>query len=174
MNPWHVFSSFSKRIPWYVAAKVTLSLFFLVYATNLTITTTPYQAESGGRISFTNNLTAVDKGISKTLSNQTSAGTSCGPSGTNVTFTSGVPQTANTTLIANDYVYSIQVNTTAITATSSCFTVTLTVISGGGSSTYVLHLATGSTMSSDETVTCKFDIGPSLPTSPYSFSVAVQ
>ena len=164
-----------KRLPWYIAAKAILSLFFLVYATNLTITTTQYQAESGGAISFTNNLTAVDKGISKISSNQTSLGTSCGPTGSNVTLTTGTPQTAKTNLTINHYAYTIQVNTTMNTATNSCFSVTLTMIAGGGSSnTYFLYLATGPSVNADQTADCIFDIGASLPTSPYSFSVAVQ
>jgi hypothetical protein len=162
-----------KRAPLYLSAKILLSLLFLVSAASITISTTPLQAEHGGAISFSNNLVAADRGISRSTSGTADAGSSCGPSG-NVTFTTGTIQQANIGLVVNDFVYSIQANTTTLTPNNSCFTVTLTIIASGNTNTYVLHLATSATVVADQAVNCIFDIGSTLPASPYSFSVAVQ
>ena len=162
-----------KRAPLYFSAKLLLSLLFLVSAASITVSTTQLQAEHGGAIAFSNNLVAADRGVSRNTSGTADAGTSCGPSG-NVTFTTGTIQQANIGLIVNDFVYTIQVNTTALTPTNSCFTVTLRMIASGNTNTYVLHLATSGTVVADQAVNCIFDIGSALPSSPYSFSVAVQ
>ena len=161
-----------KRALLYLSAKILLSLLFLVSA-SITVSTTQLQAEHGGAITFSNNLVAADRGISRNTSGAADAGTSCGPSA-NVTFTTGTIQQANIGLTVNDFVYTIQVNTTGTTPNNSCFTVTLTMIASGNTNTYVLHLATNATVVADQAVNCIFDIGSALPPSPYSFSVAVQ
>ncbi len=162
-----------KRAPLYLSAKLLLSLLFLVSAASITVSTTQLQAEHGGAIKFSNNLIAADRGISRSTSGTADAGTSCGPSG-NVTFTTGTIRQANIGLTVNHFVYTIQVNTTGTTPSSSCFIVTLTMIASGNTNTYVLHLATNATVVPDQAVNCVFDIGSALPPSPYSFSVAVQ
>lgn len=163
-----------KRIRWYVAAKVLLSLIFLAYAGSLSVSTSEFQAENGGSIAFTDNLTAADKGISLVPSPAPVSGASCA---SNVTFASGSPRTANTNLTANHYMYTIQVNTTGSTVALSCFTVTFTIIASGISSNpSILYLAANATapVPANQTINCEFDIGATLPPSPYSFSVAVK
>ena len=159
-----------RRTLWFVAVKVILSFMVFAYAANITITTTLYHAENGGLINVTNTLTAMDKGLSKAASSISAAGTSCG---SNVTFT-GTPAAANTALTANNFIYTIQVNTTATTAPSTCFTMTLTISIGGTLKSNMIYLATEALPTAGETIDCKFDIGSSLPTSPYTFQVTVQ
>lgn len=160
-----------RRATLYLALKVLLTLFVLVYAASIVTTTTTYQAAVGGAVSVTNNLKAMDKGFSKAGSTISAAGTSCA---NNVTFT-GSPGIANTAITANNIIYVVQVNTTASTAASTCFTATLVITpSGSPQQTYTVYVATDSTPADDETIDCKFDIGSSLPTSPYSFKVTVQ
>jgi len=72
-------------------------------------------------------------------------------------------------------IYVIQVNTTASTAASTCFTATLVITSSDSpQQAYTVYLATDSTPVNNETIDCKFDIGSLLPTSTYSFKVTVQ
>jgi hypothetical protein len=164
-----------RRVSWYLAAKVIASLFVLAYATSFAVTPTVYHAENGGAITITGNLTATDKGINKTTVTLAPRGVTCSQTGSNVTFTTGTPGTANTNLTANHYVYSIQINATDNTPLLSCFSVTLTITPAGASpAVYVLNLATGSSVDPNQAIYCEFDIGSSLPTTPYSFSVAIQ
>jgi hypothetical protein len=160
-----------RRTLWFLAVKVILSFMVFAYAANVTITTTVYRAENGGLINVIGNLIALDRGVSKTTSAVAAAGTSCG---SNVTFT-GSLGTANAALALNHFVYSIQVNTTSNTPANTCFTVTLTITPNGGSLTsYTVYIASGASVTPDQTINCEFDIGSILPASPYSFSVAVQ
>ncbi len=159
-----------RRTLWFVAVKVILSFMVFAYAPNITITTTLYHAENGGLINVTNTLTAMDKGLSKAASTISAAGTSCG---SNVTFT-GTPARANTALTANNFTYTIQVNTTATTAPSTCITVTLTISIDGTTTSDTVYLATSASPTANQTIDCKFDIGGSLPTSPYTFQVVVK
>jgi hypothetical protein len=165
------FNALHRRALWYLAVKFLLSFLVLVYASNIPVTTTIYHAENGGVVNVTGNLTAIDKGLSKTSSTVSAAGTSCG---SNVTFT-GTPGTANTALTANHLIYTIQVNTTSNTPVSTCFTVTLTITPNGGSLTsYTVHIASAASVTPDQAINCEFDIGSALPASPYAFSVTVQ
>lgn len=160
-----------RRATLYIAIKTILTLFVLVYAASIIATTTVHQAEIGGALTVTNNLKAMDKGFSKAGSTISAAGSSCA---SNVTFT-GSPGVANTAITAGNIIYVVQVNTTASTATSTCFTVNLVITpSGGSQQSYTVYIATGSSVSADQTIDCKFDIGTSLPSSPYSFKVTVQ
>ncbi len=161
----------AKRAAFYASLKVFLSLILLVYAASITTTTKVTQSETGGALNVTNNLVGQDKGFAKAASASVAAG-NCPIS--NVTFTSS-PQTANNAITAGEIVYDIQVNTTASTPTISCFTATLTLTpSGGSQTTYTVKIATGTSVSAGWTIDCKFDIGSSLPTSPFSFKVTVQ
>ena len=118
-----------RKAPLYLALKVLLALSVLVYAASIVTTTTTYQASVGGAIKVTNNLKAMDKGFSKASSTLSAAGTSCGA---NVTFT-GSPDVANTATTAGNILYIVQVNTTASTATSTCFTANVVITPDGGS-----------------------------------------
>lgn len=163
-----------KRASLYLAVKILLSLFMLVSAAS-TVTPTIYYAEHGGVIDVTGNLTSVDRGINKTMLTSAAVGVTCGQSGSNVTFATGAPRVAHTDLTLNDYIYTIQVNTTTSTPPISCFSVTFTLTPAGATPfSRVLRVATGSNVDSNQTIDCQFDIGPSLPAMPYSFNVAVQ
>jgi len=160
-----------RRATLYLAVKTLLTLFMLVYAATIVTQTTTYQASMGGAVSVTNNLTAMDKGFAKAGSTISAVGSSCA---SNQTFT-GSAGVANTAITANNMIYVVQVNTTASTAASTCFTATLVITpSGSPQQTYTVYIATDSTPVNNETIDCKFDIGSLLPTSPYSFKITVQ
>ena len=161
-----------RRATFYLAVKILLTMFVLVYAATIVTTTTTYQASMGGAVSVTNNLTAMDKGFAKAGSTISAVGTSCA---NNVTFT-GSPGTANTALTAGRWVQNVQVNTTAATPVSTCFTVTLVLTPSGSSQTIYgpVYVATGSSVTSGQTIDCKFEVGSSLPVSPFSFQATVQ
>lgn len=163
--------SILRKTTLYLTIKVLLTLVVLAYAATIVTTTNTYQASIGGAVSVTNNLKAMDKGFSIALVDSSAAGTSCAG---NVTFavTAG---TANNAITSGHIIFLIQVNSTASTPPSTCFTVTLTITpSGGPQQTYTVYIATDSTPANNEIIDCKFDIGSALPTSPYSFKVTVQ
>ncbi len=154
-----------------LAVKVALTLLVLVYAANLTISLKHYTGEQGSYLTVTNNLLSVDKGFTKASSGLTATGL-CPTE--NVTFTS-TPTTANTTVTAGHIVFDAQVNTTTTTPALRCFTVTLDLsMSNGSHSTYTVKIATGSSVSAGWTIDCKFDVGATLPASPFSFKIIVQ
>ncbi len=155
----------------YLAAKIFLSLVILAHATLIqSIVTSPsYQSITGGAIKV-NNLSGADKGFAKAGSAIAAAGTSCSA---NVTYTA-TPGTANNPITSGDIIYDIQLNTTGSTPASTCFTVTLSITPNGGSQTnYNVYIATGPTPGAGKTIDCKFDIGISLPSSPYTFKLSV-
>ena len=107
----------------------------------------------------------MDKGFAKAGSTISATGTSC-PNNQTFTGSAGV---ANTAITANNMIYVVQVNTTASTAASTCFTATLVITpSGSPQQTYTVYIATDSTPVNNETIDCKFDIGSSfqLPLTP--------
>jgi hypothetical protein len=151
--------------------KLSLSLLVVTYAADITSTTKTYYAENGGVISVTNNVTATDKGIARITS---VGGIVSGTCGLNVTF-GGTPRLANTTLTANDFAYTVEVTTTNSTPANTCLSVTLKITPASGAPlNETVYLATGQSVTENETVDCQFDIGPSLPVSPYSFIITVQ
>ena len=162
-----------RTFTWYLSTKVALAILVLaVSAASITATTTNYQAEIGGALNVTNNLVGTDKGFSK--AGLAIVATATCPSLLNVTF-STTPTTANNLVAPLDVVYDVQVNTTATTPKVSCFTVSLTLTPNGGSpTTFSLKIATSSSVSAGYTIDCKFDVGASLPGSPFSFKVSVQ
>ncbi len=163
-------SILARKLPFYLLIKAILTMIVLVYAASVSVTVTVHQADVGGYLSVTNNLAAMDKGFSKASSTLTVTG-NC-PTG-NVTFSSS-PQVANTNITLSHIIYDIQVNTTATTALLSCFAVMLTITPAGSSQqTSTVKVATGSSVSAGWTVDCKFDIGTTLPPSPFSFKVTV-
>lgn len=153
------------RGSWIFAAKLLLSLVAIVFAASISVTSSTYQAEIGSAVNVTNNLVATDKGFLVNAAG--SAATSCSSP---VTF--GVsPGTANTAITGGHLVYDVQVNSTASATPSHNFTVTLVL----ASSTYgPVCIMTPASPANLQTIDCKFDVGTSLPTSPYSFKVTVQ
>jgi hypothetical protein len=150
-----------------------MALIILVAAATYVLASKNLAGEKGTQLKVTNQLLSLDKGFSKAASGISVAGTSCL---SNVTFT-GSQQNANTAVTAGDIVYDVQVNTTAISTASTCFTVSLVMTSSTGTRTSYgpVYLATGSSPASGQTVDCKFDLQQtSLPSSPFSFKVTVQ
>lgn len=151
--------------------EILLCLVVIAYGADITSTPRTYYAENGGAINIMNNVTATDRGISRATSPSGSANALCE---FNVTFT-GTPGLANTTITANDFVYTVQVGTKTNTPRSTCFMVTLRmVLANGDSFTGVIRIATGPLVTENQTIDCQFDIGLNLPVSPYSFIVTVQ
>jgi len=138
----------------------------LVFAASITVTSSTYQAEVGSAVNVVSGFLAIDKGFSLTATSLAGNGTSClSP----VTFSSS-PGTANTNLAARDLVYDVQVNWTSA-PTSTRFNVTLVL----ASTTYgPLCIQTPSQPGYGEIIECKFDVGSSLPASPYSFTITVR
>jgi hypothetical protein len=141
-----------------------LALVTLVFAASIAISSNTYQAEFGSTMNVANGLIATDKGFS--VATASSNGTSClspvmfGPSA----------MIANTNTVAGHFVYDVQVNWTTAPP-NRLFNVTLVLAS---SSYGPLCIQTPSSPASDEMIDCIFDVGVSLPNSPYSFMVTVQ
>ena len=154
-----------KGSSWIFAGKLLLSLVAIVLAASISVTSSTYQAEIGSAVNVVNGLVATDKGFSVSPTAGASAGTSCSSP---VSF-SVSPQTANTTIVAGDMVYDVQVNATLGAPANTQFNVTLVV----GSTTYgPLCIQTLALLSG--TIDCRFDVGTALPASPYTFKVTVQ
>jgi hypothetical protein len=150
-----------------VATKVLLSLVAIVLAASISVSSSTYQAEIGSVVNFPTGFLATDKGFSISQTAGASAGTSCNSP---VTFGS-TSKTANTTIVAGDFVYDIQVNTTGSGPASAKFNTTLVL----GSTTYgPLCIQTPASPVSGQTIDCRFDVGTTLPASPYTFKVTIQ
>jgi hypothetical protein len=159
-----------KSLPWTLTFKVVLVLVVAVSGASITITQSKYQTELGGTLNFDNHVVLIDRGFSVFGVSVNATG---GCPSLNVTFTNN-PTIANTAIISGDYVYDAQIVTTSLTPTLSCFTARLTITPNGGpASVYSVTVASGSTVSSGETIDCQFDIGPSLPTPPFTFLATV-
>ncbi len=162
------FNVLGRRISWVFAAKVIVSLVVLVYAAGISVTTNSFQAEVGYAVKVANNLLATDKGFSlATSGTPTPAGNTCsGP----VQF-GGTPGTANTVITMGHLVYDVQVNSTASAPSNTKFNVTLVL----ASTTYgPLCILTPPSPANGQVIDCKYDVGTSLPASPYTFKVTVQ
>jgi len=152
-------------------AKLVLVVVIIVYASSVT-TSTNYEGEKATYLSVNNGLLLLDKGFAKISSTIAAAGTSCVSP---VTF-SGSPQVANTLLNSADMRFDSQANTTSSSTVNTCYSVTLYVwTSIANQSQYgPVYVATGSTVAPGQTIDCSFDVGVSLPPSPYAFKITVQ
>ncbi len=153
--------------------RVVVLLVPVVFAATLAVTTTSFNGgENGSYLPVNNQIIVTDKGFSKSSSTQTATGSTCG----SPTTFSGSPGVANTAITANDIIFDAQSNTTVTTPASTCFTVTFIVFTSPTTrTTYpAVSIKTGSTVTAGQTIDCKFDIGASLPTSPFSFEVTVK
>lgn len=97
---------------------------------------------------------------------ESSAGTNCTVP---VTFDVS-PMKANTTIMAGDMVFDLQVNATTSAPQNHLFNVTLVV----GSTSYGPLCIKTLVPSVTETIDCRFDVGIALPPSPYTFKVTIQ
>lgn len=150
---------------WAFAAKLLLSLVAIVFAASINVTSSSYQAEIGSVVKFPAGLLATDKGFSAASTALSPKGTSCSNP---ATFT--LNTTANTNIVAGDFVYDVQVNATGSAPPNTPFNVTLVL---GSSSFGPLCIKTLAALSG--TIDCKFDIlSATLPASPYTFKVTIQ
>jgi hypothetical protein len=137
----------------------------IVLAASISVTSTTYQTEVGSALNVANGLVAVDKGF--TLSLVAPSATLCSSP---VAF-GALPGTANTAINIGHMVYDVQVNSTISSPANQNFTVTLTL----ASSTYgPVCIKTPITPLDLQTIDCKFDVGTTLPASPYTFKVTIQ
>lgn len=157
----------AKRTGLAVAVKAVLALLAIVFAVTITITPVTYQAEFGSSVNVVSGLLATDKGFSLAPVSAVANGTSCSSP---IVFRS-TPGTANTTITAGHLGFDVQVNQTSSAAPNTLYNVTLTL----GSNTYgPLCVKTTSSPVNGETIDCRFDVGQTLPLSPYAFKVTVQ
>ena len=150
---------------WIFAAKLLVSLVAIVFAASISVTSTTYQTEVGSALNVANGLVAVDKGFSLSLA--AASATLCSSP---VTF-GALSGTANTAISIGHTVYDVQVNSTISAPANHNFTVTLTL----ASSTFPpVCIKTPATPLNLQTIDCKFDVGTTLPASPYTFKVTIQ
>lgn len=150
---------------WAFVAKLVVSLVAIVFAASISVTSSTYQAEIGSAVNVANGLIATDKGFAVQVLG--SAVTSCSSP---VTF-GVIPGIANTPVTAGHLVYDVQVNSTASVTPSMKFNATLVV----GSIAYgPVCIETPASPADQQTIDCKFDVGTTLPASPYTFQVTIQ
>ncbi len=158
----------------YLSAKIALAVLVLaVSAATITVTPKTYTAELGGAVNVNNKLTGIDKGFAMSATPATATGGSCA---TNVTFTITPGTIVTTAVTSNDYIYDIQIANTTQTPTSTCYKVLLTLTAGSGVQTTYgpLYIATDSPASAWQPLDAQFDIGATLPGSPFSFLIVVM
>ena len=162
---------FTRGTPLLALAKLVFIIVVIVYASSVT-SSTNYQGEKGIYLSVNNGLLLLDKGYSKISSTTSAAGISCVSP---VTFT-GSPQVANIQLTSSDILFDTQANTTASSTVNTCYSVTFYISTSGASQTQYgpVYVSTGPSITLGQMIDCKFDIGLSLPSSPYTFKVTVQ
>ena len=156
-----------RKASWVFAAKVLLSLVILVFAASITVTTNTYQAEIGSSLNFPAGLIATDRGFSVALTGGAASGTSCT---TPVVF-GPAPGSANTTITAGHWAFLVRVNSTGSAPPSQKFNVTLVLASMPYGPLCIQDIGTPV---SNQYIDCRFDVGTTLPASPYTFIVAVQ
>jgi hypothetical protein len=160
-----------RTFTWYLSGKIVLALFILAVSATSLVTSTIYQAEIGGALNVTNRLVAVDKGFSQASTPVTATGTSCS---TATKF--GIGTTSNTNITSLDYVYDVGVSEALNATINTCYKASFVLAHTSGSSTTFGPLYMNSTVSISTafTIDCKYDIGASTPSSPYSFQLTIQ
>jgi hypothetical protein len=149
------------------AVRVCLALVTLVFAASISVSPITYQAEIGSYVNVANNLVATDRGFSVASAGSIAVGTVCAHP---VQFSSS-PSTANTTITAGHWIFSVQVNSTTGIFANANYTVALTLASAPYAP---LCIEGASAPANNDVITCNFDVGSTLPTSPYTFKVTIQ
>ena len=145
------------------ALKFCIAMVTVVFAASITVGTTTYQAEIGSALNITNQLTATDKGFSSVA--VSTAATSC----STPTAFGVLTGTANDALTMGHQMYTVQVASTATTAQHG-YNVTLFL----ASTTYgPVCITQSGAPTAGQLINCEFDVGTTLPLSPYSFKVTV-
>ena|SRR2546425_2025867 len=162
---------FVRGTPLIGLAKLFFVVVIIVYASSVT-SSTNYMGERATYLSVNNGLLLLDKGYSKVSATTPAVGTSCVSP---VTF-SGSPQVANTLLTSGDFLFDTQANTTISSTSNTCYSVTFYLSSSISNQTQYgpVYVATGTPITVGQMIECKFDIGASLPSSPFTFKVIVQ
>jgi len=160
------FTAFGRRVSWLLLAKAMVFLVVLVYATNLSVTNTNYQAELGSLFKVANGLVVIDKGFSVAVSGAVAVGNFCP---TVPVLFAATPGSANTTIVAGHFLYAVQINDTSAPINNT-YNVTLVLASG----TYGPLCIRTALAAGNQIIVCRFDVGAVLPVSPYSFKVTVQ
>jgi hypothetical protein len=124
-------------------------------------------------LNVVNVLSGADRGFSKASSNVAANGAACGSA---VQF-GVVAGTATPGVTSGHMIYDVQLNTTGTTPTSTCWQVKLTYTTNGGVFTTVGPVVVGTGVVNppvNEVIDCQFDMGSSLPSSPFSYAVVVS
>lgn len=152
---------------WCAIAILLLSFRFMVNAGVIQSSLTTTQSITGGALKVNGNLTATDKGFSKAGSAVIATGSNCS---TAILFPTS-PGIANNAIASGDMVYDVKLNTTATTPVSLCYIVTLVISPGGIVLTYNVPVKNNVANVLGESLDVKFDIGSSMPPSPFSFQL---
>lgn len=163
----------ARQISSFLLLKVILLTVLLAYAATTPITTTSYRALIGGELNVVNELSGADRGFSKASSNTAANGAACG-SAVQFGLVAGI---ATSGVTSGHMIYDVQLNTTGTTPTSTCWQVKLTYTTNGGALTIVGPVWIGTGIVNppvNEVINCQFDLGSSLPSSPFSYAVVVS
>ena len=161
-----IWNRFRVKISLLLGLKIAASMIALVFASSIIVSTTTYQAEIGSVLTVTNYLRATDKGFSLAAGASSANGTSCNSP---VTFGPG-GGIANTNITSGHLVFDVQINSTSGAPANTTYNVTFAL----ASITYgPLCIKTPMPSVDDQTIDCKYDVGISLPSSPYSYKVIV-
>ena len=148
-------------------AKLATLMLALAFASDFMVSTTTYQAEVGSFFNVTNVLLATDKGFSRAAAGSEGAGTNCSSA---IIFGS-TPGIANTSITQGHWVFDVQVNSTSTAGSGNYFNVTFVLASN---SYGPLCIKTPSPALDNQYIDCKFDVGNTLPSSPYTFKILIQ
>ena len=152
--------------------RLILTTVFLAYAATSSIATTSYRALIGGELNVVSALSSADRGFAIATSNIAANGAACG----NAVQFGLLAGTATPGVASGHMIYDIQLNTTGSTP-ATCWQVKLTYTTSSGSSTTVGPVWIGNSVANpplDEVIDCQFDMGASLPSSPFSYAVVVS
>lgn len=157
-----VFSIALRKGGWLFAARVILSLVVVGFAANVVVTTSSYQAEVGSLVNVPGVLVVTS--ISYFKASASSAATSC-----SVPVLFGLSgQVASTSITSGDWVYDVRVNSTASTPILTFYNVSFAL---GSTSFGDVCTESAGSVNSNLFIDCKYDVGTTLPASPYSFKI---
>jgi len=152
--------------------KLILSTVLLTFAATSSITATSYRALIGGELNVVSVLSSADRGFSKATSGTAANGAACG-SAVQFGLLAG---TATPGVTSGHVIYDVQLNTTGTTPANGCWQVSITYTTNGGALTTIgpVWIGTGAAPPPvNQMIDCQFDIGSSLPYSPFSYATSV-
>jgi hypothetical protein len=155
-----------------LALKLILPTILIACVATSGIASSHYRSMIGGRLNVVSALSAADKGFTKATSTISANGAVC-ISAVNFGISVG---TSSLGVASGDMFYDVQLNTTGTTPANGCWQANLTYTNSMGSRVTLgpVWVATGILVPPlNQAIDCKFDLGPSLPVSPFSYSLAV-